>query len=528
MSGRGFPPSVPPPEGNQPPRAAGQQAVPPPVPPAARPAVVPPRAAAPPPGRVPVSRPVHQVPGQPPPEEDEELDVIQQFLTASPPWMLSLVLHLVVMILLGIWILSPPQRPVLVMDFYHDQLGDEDADDLVDLNLDQPVDESVLTPESPVEVDDPFAAPPQLESALNALPGATSDIQAPQIGMALLGRSEGMKRVLLRRYGGNRLSEEAVRRGLRWLARQQQRDGSWSLRGPYKNGTYQENRAAATAMALLAFQGSGHTHRRGIYRENVARGLKWLLARQRDDGSFPVESTSHTFYTQGQCTIVLCELYGMTKDPKLLAPAEKAVRYCIKHQAPLGGWRYQPSVDSDTSVTGWVLMGLQSARMAGLSVPPEVFRKAESFLNRVSNDALDRYSYQPDEEPTRVMTAEALLCRQYLGWPRNHKGLVQGVEYLLEPQNLPQWTDSERNVYYWYYATQVMHHMEGDYWKKWNSVMRDLLVKHQVKEGPEAGSWDPISDHWGAQGGRLYVTCLSIYILEVYYRHLPLYSKVRL
>ena len=468
-------------------------------------------------------------PPQPPEEEEEELDVFRQFLAASPPWMLSMVLHLLVMILLGLWIFTPPKKPVLEAHFYHDQLGDEDADDLVDLNLDEPVDESVLTPESTVEVDDPFAAPPELESVFETAPGATSDIAAPQIGMALMGRSEGMKRALLRRYGGNRLSEEAVRRGLKWLARQQQKDGGWSLTGPYKNGGYRENRVAATAMALLAFQGSGHTHRRGTYRDQVARGIKWLLARQRKDGSFPVESTSHTFYTQGQCTIVLCELYGMTKDPKLLDPAERAVQYCIKHQASLGGWRYKPAIDSDTSVTGWVLMGLQSARMAGISVPDKVFQKAGSFLDRVAaNDARDRYSYQPDEEPTRVMTAEALLCRQYLGWPRNHESLQNGVQYLLEPQNLPQWNESERNVYYWYYATQVMHHMEGDAWKKWNSVMRDLLVEHQTKEGPEAGSWDPTSDYWGPQGGRLYVTCLSIYILEVYYRHLPLYSRLRL
>ena len=33
--------------------------------------------------------------------------------------------------------------------------------------------------------------------------------------------------------------------------------------------------------------------------------------------------------------------------------------------------------------------------------------------------------------------------------------------------------------------------------------------------------------HWGQFGGRLYVTCLSTYILEVYYRHLPLYDVKR-
>jgi hypothetical protein len=56
-------------------------------------------------------------------------------------------------------------------------------------------------------------------------------------------------------------------------------------------------------------------------------------------------------------------------------------------------------------------------------------------------------------------------------------------------------------------------------------MMCQLLPKQQVKQGKERGSWDPEGDAWGDVGGRLYVTCLSIYMLEVYYRHLPLYRK---
>jgi hypothetical protein len=57
--------------------------------------------------------------------------------------------------------------------------------------------------------------------------------------------------------------------------------------------------------------------------------------------------------------------------------------------------------------------------------------------------------------------------------------------------------------------------------------MREILPNKQEKKGPEMGSWHPTggkADQWGYHGGRLYVTCLSIYILEVYYRHLPLYA----
>jgi hypothetical protein len=83
---------------------------------------------------------------------------------------------------------------------------------------------------------------------------------------------------------------------------------------------------------------------------------------------------------------------------------------------------------------------------------------------------------------------------------------------------------SQQNVYYWYYATQVCHHMDGPDWDRWNQAMREAVPAAQVKTGGERGSWPPFDDQWGPQGGRLFITCLSIYMLEVYYRHLPIYK----
>ena len=34
------------------------------------------------------------------------------------------------------------------------------------------------------------------------------------------------------------------------------------------------------------------------------------------------------------------------------------------------------------------------------------------------------------------------------------------------------------NVYYWYYATQVMHNYAGYEWDTWNRAMRKLLDQH--------------------------------------------------
>ena len=84
----------------------------------------------------------------------------------------------------------------------------------------------------------------------------------------------------------------------------------------------------------------------------------------------------------------------------------------------------------------------------------------------------------------------------------------------------------EKDVYAWYYITQVVHHAGGEPWQRWNAALRDVLPAAQVSSGPQAGSWDPGLDKWGHIGGRLFTTCFCTWMLEVYYRHLPLYRDL--
>jgi hypothetical protein len=332
-----------------------------------------------------------------------------------------------------------------------------------------------------------------------------------------------MKNALLGKYGGTATTEASVRAGLEWLKKNQEPTGGWSLVGKYQNGSSIENRCSATAMALIAFQGAGHTHKDGDFKKEVAKGWKALLAMQDRDGLFYHEGLSHQqLYAQAQATIAVCELYGMTKDQEYKKPAQLAIDYAVKSQAPEGGWRYTPGQDSDTSVTGWFVIALQSAMMAGLEVPSPTLAKISKFLDSVQSENGTRYAYRPGAGSTETMTAEALLCRQYLEWKHDDPRLSDGVSFLLN--NPIRWDFENTNVYYWYYATQVLHHMEGEPWKEWNKVMRETIPKVQEKTGPEAGSWTPTQDRWGSHGGRLYETCLCIYMLEVYYRHLPIYK----
>ena len=128
------------------------------------------------------------------------------------------------------------------------------------------------------------------------------------------------------------------------------------------------------------------------------------------------------------------------------------------------------------------------------------------------------------------MTAEAMLMRMYLGHPSEDPGLIAGAEHL--KGNLPAVGTADRprrDCYYWYYATQAMFQMQEDYWTAWNDRLRPLAESSQIQFGDQAGSWHPlrpVRDKWGHAGGRLYVTALHLLMLEVYYRHLPLFQEL--
>ena len=333
--------------------------------------------------------------------------------------------------------------------------------------------------------------------------------------------------------------DAAVSLGLAWLSRQQKSDGHWELHQGYPDAGQVRTNVGATALALLAFLGTGETHREGKNRDRIGKCLKWLIGAQKKSGplkgelyDFDREGDAATFYAHGQATIALCEAFAMTGDAELRGPILDALAFIYEAQHPVtGGWKYRRHSEGDLSVFGWQMMAMQSARMAGLEIPADVLDKAAHFLDLVQEEEGARYRYEPNpaRSPTPAMTAEGLFCRQYLGWPADHPALQAGVRYLLEPENLPDWSSPRRNVYHWYYAAQVLHNLGGNDWENWNALAREELVKSQAKAGKVGGSWNPFqptgaADENADKGGRLYVTCLCLLVLETPYRHVPLYG----
>jgi len=342
---------------------------------------------------------------------------------------------------------------------------------------------------------------------------------------------------IVRRQGGTAESEAAVEMALAWLANHQNYDGSWSFEhqkspkchGQCENPGFKIGSNAATGLALLPFLGTGQTHQEGPYRKNIDAGLRFLLRSMQKQGDVAsLYEPGGEMYGHGLASIALCEAYGMTHDPALAKAAQGVINYISAAQDPQGGgWRYMYQQPGDTSVMGWQLMALKSGQMAYLKVSPVTYRKAGYFLDHVQGQKGAVYGYQSPENMRPATTAIGLLSRMYMGWKRDQPALRHGVEMLSQLGPSTDTTSMRNNMYYNYYATQVMHHYGGYPWQQWNLVMREYLIKTQSRKGHEYGSWYfQGSDLGGPAGGRLYCTALSAMTLEVYYRYMPLYRPI--
>jgi hypothetical protein len=411
----------------------------------------------------------------------------------------------------------PLEGPVEQVSLFSGESGGTEAGDNSNVKALETVRD--LTPTEPFSVDDRRQA---------FIPDSRFPAPALQFKNDFAGRGTGAKGKTLGAQGGNEASERAVKLGLQWLASHQSANGSWSFHHGNDNpGSLAECTSGATGLALLAFLGAGHTQRLGKgqseYRNAVNRGINFLIGhvkRGPDGGDLRGKVVSNEgMYAHAIATLALCEALAMTKDGKLRSPAQHAVDFIVNAQDKKGGgWRYKPKEQGDTTVTGWQIMALKSAKAAELKVPDDVVQKAQKFLDSVSTVGGSQYAYMAGGPPgPPAITAIGLLCRMYLGWTPEIPALEKGVDYLSETGPSPN------NLYYNYYATQVLHHWGGDPWTKWNDVLRDQLVDTQTQEGDAAGSWAPTGDHGSGPGGRLYQTALSVMTLEVYYRYMPMY-----
>ena len=342
-------------------------------------------------------------------------------------------------------------------------------------------------------------------------------------------------------------TKEAVDAALLWLKNHQSPDGRWDADGfsvQCKKNTcsgagYSSHDVGVTGLALLCFLGAGYTHNAsGPFKNTVTDGLRFLVQSMDDEGCIGPRVGHQFLYDHACAALALTEAYGMTEAHYFKDPAQDAVNFALRAQNPYRAWRYSypPDGDNDTSVTGWMVMVLKSAKMSNLVIDEAAYAGALNWIDEMTDPATGRTGYTerggaPSRlkermdsfpgEKSEAMTAVAVLVRVLAGRTAEEDPLIMAGAALMADK-LPKWDPDSGSIdfYYWYYGTLAMFQVGGASWDKWNGAIRREIVDHQRLDEAEDeyGSWDPI-DAWSDTGGRIYATALNCLSMEVYYRY---------
>jgi hypothetical protein len=337
---------------------------------------------------------------------------------------------------------------------------------------------------------------------------------------SMAGRMGGSaRRAAMMAKGGKDKSEQAVLKGLRWLVKNQNNDGSWS-------GEY---RAAMTGLALLAFLGHGELPTSPEFGATVEKAVNWILTNgQKNEGRLNMQSkfSQPGVYEHGIVTYALGEYYTMSKDERAVDILKQAIKYIIDGQGPDGGWMYSfDKTQSDTSVSGWQIQALKAAHLSGLEFPglTECMDKAMLNLKRVRGKQ-GGFGYRTPQD-RYSLSGVGVLCTYF--WKQKKDEMVtDGMKFIIDKVKSDEpikYNGPTADLYAWYYNTQAALMVGGSAWTTWNRLFQDEIVDAQSPDG----SWPP----HGGKGhgpekkpegaGPVYRTTLCILMLEVYYRYMP-------
>jgi hypothetical protein len=360
-------------------------------------------------------------------------------------------------------------------------------------------------------------------SAAKAVGSSKGPVRLPATMGSRLGGTA--RSIAIQMNGGKKESEEAVVRGLRYLVKTQNPDGSWGKGLRYYI-------SGITGLSVLSFLGHGETPDSTEFGPTVKKAIDWITengANRQGRLSMEANFTTHGVYAHGITTYALSEYYTMTRDERVVDVLQQALAHIVKGQSSDGSWRYGYSEGNlpDTSVSGWQIQALKAGHLTGLNVAgvEPALDKSMLFLRSMQGPK-GGFGYQTRED-RYSLTGVGVLCTTF--WRQRDPSALAGVQFMLEQSkvNYPvMYTHETADLYAWYYNTQACLMVGGAAWNTWNRLFQDQIVRAQSPDG----SWPPVSakQSEGAElqrdlgaVGQLYRTNLCILMLEVYYRYMP-------
>ena len=314
--------------------------------------------------------------------------------------------------------------------------------------------------------------------------------------------------------------DEAIERGLEYLASVQKPDGSF----PDNHGTT----GSISALAGMAFLAKGYTPDSDKYGENIDRCIDYILSIvDPTNGYFGVTKPGSGMYVHAICTLFLTEVSGMVspeRQARMDPVIEKAVKLIIdaqnirKSEWNQGGWRYTPkSSDSDMSCSGWVIMALRSARLNGARIPNDTMSRALDYVKRMCYSADGSFTYQGGNSGSGdTLTGAGILYLELCG-RHNDPMALRAARFLTDRRRYTELRPNNNNnrAYGLYYASQGLFQIGGTGWDDFQRWMYSTWIPAQSGNG----SWS------AEENSRPYATAMVVLAFTPPYRQLPIYQR---
>ncbi|MGQ9606140.1 MAG: squalene--hopene cyclase [Thermogutta sp.] len=363
------------------------------------------------------------------------------------------------------------------------------------------------------------------------------------VALAILVVSSGFQAASADEWEITPASEQALHRGLRWLAANQ---------GPHGNWTSDDLGLVSTG--VLAFLAAGHLPDRGEYGGHVRRALDFVIRGADASGLLNIAEPRRGVYNHGLSTFVLGQAYGMTRDPRLGPTLDRALRLIADTQCEDGGWDYvavRQRQGHDLSLAVMQALALRSAVDSGLDVPPGVIHAAiRSVREHYTPGNCPRDA--PEEEqkrhhgqftyargggnPSTAMAAAGVVCLQEFGQYDDWR-IAKNVDVIRKAVREAASADRARrerrapfDPYTLYYVAQALYQVGGEPWRECYPLLRDAVVASQVEDpnnSAQDGMWSA-QGHVGGKPGDLYMTAVCCFVLAIPNRYLPILQEGRI
>ena len=313
-------------------------------------------------------------------------------------------------------------------------------------------------------------------------------------------------------------AEAALDKGLRYLAQTQNAGGSWG----------ENNQVAVTSLSLMAFMVKGHFPEREPHGPTMAKGVDFLLKQSRLNKGY----LGSNMYEHGLATLALSEVWGeTTRSDEIRDALKNAVSVIVRNQTQKGGWGYYPDRDlgyQDMSITVMQIVGLASAKEAGILVPDDTMKRAIAYVKSCQHEAgwfgYQQYGQQLPGSPPFARTAAGVTSLMMSG-ERDSEEVKRGLKYLHDLGNAPFKQSYPWFYYGHYYAVQAMYQSSEKDYQAWYPKIRDALIDAQEADGCWKGGI-PTGVRTKITTDRdSYCTPMAVLILGVPYRYLPIYQR---